>query len=54
MKYIALLSLALFIVMGSCAGLREKKAEKHQPFGPHKNKKPQHGHPQDHNHNHPH
>jgi ABC-type nickel/cobalt efflux system permease component RcnA len=54
MKYIVLLSLVVFIVMSSCAGLREKKAEKHQPFGPHKNKKPQHGHPQDHNHNHPH
>ena len=57
MKYIVLLSLAVPMAIGtmsSCAGLREKKAEKHQPFGPHKNKKPQHGHPQDHNHNHPH
>lgn len=57
MKYIALLSLTLLIaigIMSSCASAREKKAEKHQPFGPHKNKKPQHGHPQDHNHNHPH
>ncbi len=59
MKYIVLLLLALpmaigIMVMGSCARLREKKAEKHQPFGPHKDKKPQHGHPQDHNHNHPH
>ena len=45
MKYIALLSLAVVIVMSSCASLREKKAENHQPFGPHKNKKPHHGHP---------
>ena len=45
MKYIAFLFMALFIVMTSCAGMREKKAENHQPFGPHKNKKPHHGHP---------
>lgn len=54
MKYIAFLFVALFIATASCARMREKKAEKHQPFGPHKNKKPHHGHPQDHNHNHPH
>ncbi len=54
MKYIVFLFVALFIATTSCASMREKKAEKHQPFGPHKNKKPHHGHPQDHNHNHPH
>ncbi|MDB5274420.1 MAG: hypothetical protein JWO58_2787 [Chitinophagaceae bacterium] len=45
MNYVILLSMLLVIGMGSCAGLREKKAEKSQPFSPHHNKKPHHGHP---------
>ncbi len=53
------LSYSVFIVMAlvlisSCAAIREKKAEHHQPFSPHKNKKQKHGHPatQQHNHHH--
>jgi hypothetical protein len=33
------------LVFSSCAAMREKKAEHHQPFSPHKNKKQKHGHP---------
>lgn len=45
MKHIVLLFVTLVFVMASCASMREKKAEHSQPFSPHKNKKPHHGHP---------
>jgi hypothetical protein len=45
-KHLAFWSIAVCMIISACAGLREKKAEHHQPFGPHKNKKPHHAHPQ--------
>jgi ABC-type nickel/cobalt efflux system permease component RcnA len=59
MKYLMnLFVLGLCIISISCAALREKKAEKHQPFGPHKSKKmhkkkhhdQHHAHPDQHHH----
>jgi|GEM_PF-4861551 len=40
------------ILMSSCAAWKEKKAENHQPFSPHKNKKQKHGHPATQQHHH--
>ena len=43
-KYSSFIVIAL-IFISSCAAIREKKAESHQPFSPHKNKKQKQGHP---------
>jgi hypothetical protein len=50
-QYFSFILLALMF-MSSCASLREKKAENHQPFSPHKNKKQKQGHPSSQQHHH--